>query len=263
MEDEPMTAQGRMPVLFIGHGSPMNAIENNEFSTNWANLADDIPEPSAILCISAHWLTEGTAVTAMKSPRTIHDFYGFPEELYAVQYPARGSEEFALAIREAVKTTDVCLDYEWGLDHGTWSVLVHLYPAASIPVMQLSLDYNLQPEKQFKLGSELAVFRDQGVLIIGSGNVVHNLMMMSPRGSQHYTWAEGFDDFVRESLETAHIGALIDYSSHRYARLAHPTNDHYLPLLYAIGAAGDEKPRFFNEKIVYGSGGMRCVAYGM
>lgn len=252
----------KMPVLFVGHGSPMNAIEENEFSGNWKKIAGRIPRPAAILCISAHWLTEGTAVTAMERPKTIHDFYGFPEELYNVKYPAKGSPEHAKSIKKLVKTVAVGLDHEWGLDHGTWSVLRNMYPKAEIPILQLSLDYQLSPEKTFEIGKELGQLRKQGVLIIGSGNLVHNLMVINP-GAKPYAWAAEFDNIVKDNLSSGDYENLINYTKYPSAALAHPTNDHYLPLLYVIGAAGNEKPKFFNEEIIWGSLSMRCVAFGM
>ncbi|HLD40484.1 MAG TPA: 4,5-DOPA dioxygenase extradiol [Candidatus Nanoarchaeia archaeon] len=252
----------KMPVLFIGHGSPENAIEDNEFTRNWRKLAAQIPKPKAILCISAHWLQEGTAETSMEHPRTIHDFYGFPQELYQIKYPAPGSAKFAKKIKECVKTVPVSFDHEWGLDHGTWSVLKHMYPKADIPVIQLSLDYQLPLEKIFWIGKELSVLRTQGVLIIGSGNLVHNLMMFHPT-SKPYSWAIDFDNFVKKSIQDSNYDQLLNYNQHPHAILAHPTNDHYLPLIYVLGAAEKEKAQFFNEKIVYGSISMRCVAFGM
>src|SRR3989338_4485672 len=189
----------KMPVLFIGHGSPMNAIEKNEFSSSWGRLAGIIPRPKAILCISAHWLKEGSAVTAMRQPKTIHDFYGFPAKLYKARYPAKGLLSLAKEIKRSVKTVKVDLDHEWGLDHGTWSVLRNMYPKADIPVLQLSLDYQLSLDKLFKIGRELSGLRKRGVLIIGSGNLVNNLMVMN-LGAKPYRWAVDFDNFVFDSL---------------------------------------------------------------
>jgi len=251
-----------MPVLFIGHGSPMNAIEKNEFSSGWKEIAQAIPKPSSILCISAHWMAEGTAATAMQAPKTIHDFYGFPPELYEQRYPAPGSPSLAKKLQSTIKTSKVSLDREWGLDHGTWSVLLQMYPRADIPAVQLSLNAYLSPEKHYEMGKELAPLREQGVLIIGSGNIVHNLMLMNPAGAP-FKWAEEFDKFAKNALEARDHSALINYDSEPSARLAVPTNEHYLPLLYAAGAAGKEKPRFFNEKLFYASLSMRCAAWGL
>ena len=252
----------KMPVLFVGHGSPMNAIEENDFTDAWKDIAKKIPKPKLILCISAHWLKEGTAITAMENPRTIYDFYGFPEKLYKVKYPAKGSPEYAKKIKELIKTVEVNLDHQWGLDHGTWSVLNQMYPKADIPVLQLSLDYQLPLEKLFEVGKELSVLREQGVLIIGSGNLVHNLMVFSPNAAP-YDWAIEFDKIVKEDLIKMDYKSLINYTKYKSARLAHPTNDHYLPLIYVIGAAKNEKPKFFCEKVDFGSISMRCIAYGL
>ena len=251
----------KMPVLFIGHGSPMNAIEKNEFSSSWGRLAGIIPRPKAILCISAHWLKEGSAVTAMRQPKTIHDFYGFPAKLYKARYPAKGSLLLAKEIKRFVKTVNVDLDHEWGLDHGTWSVLRNMYPKADIPVVQLSLDYQLSLDKVFRIGKELGKLRKKGILIIGSGNLVHNLMVM--REGKPYSWAVEFDNIVKNNLARKDYGSMINYTKYPSSASAHPTNDHYIPLIYVIGAALGEKPKFFNEKIVYGSVSMRCAAFGI
>lgn len=251
-----------MPVLFIGHGSPMNAIEKNDFSAGWKKIAQAIPKPNSILCISAHWMAEGTAVTGMEKPKTIHDFYGFPPKLYEQQYPAKGSPELAAKVKKLVKKEKVSLDSEWGLDHGTWSVLIQMYPKADIPVVQLSLNAYLSPEKHYQIGTELASLRKEGVLIIGSGNIVHNLMVMSP-GAPPYAWAVEFDKFAKEKLEAKDSSSLINYSKEPSSRMAVPTNEHYLPLLYAMGASEGEKPRFFCEGFVYASLSMRCVAWGL
>lgn len=246
----------------MGHGSPMNAIEDNEFSRNWKELAQAIPKPEAILCVSAHWVTEGTYVTAMENPKTIHDFYGFPRKLYEVQYKAKGSPGLANKITDIIKSVEVLPDYDWGLDHGTWSLLVNMYPKADIPVLQLSLDYNLPLDKHFQIGRELNQLRKKGVLIIGSGNLVHNLLVIDLNASP-YTWAVDFDDFVKDSLEKEDYNALISYTKHKSSALAHPTNEHYLPLLYVIGAVENEKPQFLNEGIFAGSISMRCAVFGM
>lgn len=250
-----------MPTLLVGHGSPENAIEDNEFSRTWKKIANLIPRPKAIICISAHWFKEDTAVTALENLRTIHDFYGFPEELYRVNYSARGSPELAKRIGELIKSVEVHRDYEWGLDHGAWSVLVNMYPKADIPVLQLSLDYFLPFKKQYRIGEELRPLRNDGVLIMGSGNLVHNLMIMDPF-AKPYDFAVDFDRFIKMNLEGRDDGALINFTAHRSGLMAHPTYDHYLPLLYVMGASQGEKPQFFNEKIVFGSVSMRCAAFG-
>jgi 4,5-DOPA dioxygenase extradiol len=255
----------KMPVLFIGHGSPENAFAKNEFNENWKKLAKQIPEPKAILCVSAHWVTSthwvtsGAAVTARATPRTIHDFYGFPNEYYSFQYPAAGSRELAEQVKSLVKCLPVELDYEWGLDHGTWSVLANMYPNAIHPVIQLSIDDNLALDKHMQIGQELQELRRDGVLLIGSGNIVHNLMTINP--GEPYPWAVDFDARIKEALERKDKDTLVNYQKLESAKMALPTDEHYLPLLYVAGAAEKEFPQFFNEKIVYGSVGMRCVVY--
>jgi len=251
-----------MPVLFIGHGSPMNAIEDNEFTDEWKKIAKKIPKPKLILCISAHWLKDSTAVLSTANPKTIHDFYGFPEELYQIAYPAKGSIEYAKVVKKLVKSVDVKLDDTWGLDHGTWSVLVKMYPDANIPVIQLSINPSLPLETHIKIGKELSLFRSQGVLILGSGNIVHNLGMMRMNG-EPFPWAIEFDEFVRKSLDENNISNLLTYKKHHYGKYAVPTNDHYIPLLYVVGASKDEPPKFFCTKIFYSSLSMTCVAYGL
>jgi 4,5-DOPA dioxygenase extradiol len=250
----------RMPVIFIGHGSPMNALEKNEFTDTWKALARQIPLPGLILSISAHWSTRGTAVTGIGEPETIHDFFGFPQELYGVRYRAKGSPESAGEIARLITTVDVRPDFEWGLDHGTWAVLVNMYPDAAIPVLQLSLDLHMPPEKHYHIGQELSSLRDRGVLIMGSGDIVHNLMMMNP-GAEPYPWALQFEDFVKESLSEGKHEALMAYKDQESSAQAHPTEEHYIPLLYVIGAAGKGKPRVFNEKIYAASISMTCFVF--
>jgi 4,5-DOPA dioxygenase extradiol len=258
---QPSPAGKRMPAVFIGHGSPENALEANAFTRGWKDLARSLPRPKAILSISAHWLTEGTAVTAMPRPRTIHDFYGFPEALYKIHYPSPGSPETAARIVQTVAGVKIQPDQEWGLDHGTWSVLANMYPQADIPVLQLSLDYHLAPARQYRIGRELRPLRDEGILLLGSGNLVHNLMAIE-WNAPPYDWALEFDAFVERSLAARDDDALIQYSRQKTARLAHPTYDHYLPLLYVLGASENETPRQFNEGIFAGSVGMRCAVFG-
>lgn len=257
----------RMPVLFIGHGSPMNAIEDNPFARRWAALGQRLPRPEAILCVSAHWLTEGTAVTAMETPRTIHDFYGFPDPLYQVSYPAPGAPELARQVTRLtaglIQGTRVRLDEEWGLDHGTWSVLRRMVPRADVPTCQLSLDHRLPPAERYQLAAQLRPLRDRGVLVIGSGNAVHNLRQASP-GAEPYDWAVEFDRWVEARLLDGDHQALIDYRKlSPAARMAHPTADHYWPLLYALALQDEGEPvSFFNEQVVYGSISMRGVVIG-
>jgi 4,5-DOPA dioxygenase extradiol len=253
-------AEEKMPALFIGHGSPMNAIDDNEFHRSWSELGKNLPRPKAILCISAHWLTKGTKVTAMEQPRTIHDFGGFPESLYAQQYPAKGAKQFVEATQNMVKSTQVESDFEWGLDHGTWSVLLPMYPKADIPVFQLSLDYTKPASYHYELAKELKKLRQQGVLIIGSGNIVHNLGMLDFSGKT-FDWAIEFDEKIKELILNKNHKPLINYQSlGKAAQYAVPSNDHYLPLLYTL-ALQEEKDElsFFNEKTQMGSVSMRSL----
>ena len=251
-----------MPVVFIGHGSPENALGNSPFSITWEHLGEVLPRPALILSISAHWvIQEGMAVTAASHPRTIHDFYGFPPELYRIKYPAPGSLEGAKLVQKLVSNS-IALDYEWGLDHGTWSVLRHMYPAADIPVIQLSLNYNLPLPLLFRTGERLRPLREQGVLILGSGNLVHNLMLLDMH-AEPYPWAVEFDAIVINNLVSGDYESLIDYTRYHISSLAHPTSEHYLPLLCVMGAAGDDRPQFFNETIFGGSVSMRGVIFGL
>lgn len=262
---ETFGSSDKMPVVFVGHGNPMNAITNNGFSKSWEDIGKKLPPPKAILCISAHWLTNGgTAVTMMDHPKTIHDFGGFPEELFAVQYPAPGSKVYAQQTIDLVKSTKVHADLEWGLDHGTWSVLCRMYPKANIPVFQMSIDYGKPMTYHFNLAKELAELRKKGVLIIGSGNVVHNLGMISWNDPKHkFDWAVEFDTLVKTSIEKDDAQALIDYQKlGKIASLAHPSNDHYLPLLYTLGLREkSDNFSFFNSEIEYGSLSMRSVIF--
>jgi 4,5-DOPA dioxygenase extradiol len=258
----------RMPVLFVGHGSPMYAIEENEFVQKWRSLGEELPIPKAIIAVSAHWETRGTQVTAMQYPKTIHDFGGFPRELYEVEYPAPGSPELA---NEAIKTihgTPVSADEKWGLDHGTWSVIRRIYPKADIPIVQLSLDYHKSPKEHYQLAKELAAFRDKGVMIIGSGNIVHNLRQVAwdrPDDEEYgHDWAIEANDLVKKLILENNHKALIDYQSlGRAVQLAAPTPDHFLPLLYTLALKrDDEEVSFFNDKAVMGSLTMTSVKIG-
>lgn len=256
---EPLNAIGKMPVLFLGHGSPMNAIEENEFVAGFRNIAKEIPKPSAIVCVSAHWETGGTFVTAMEKPKTIHDFGGFPKELFAVQYPAPGSPELAKEIKNIVKKTDVGLDEKWGLDHGCWSVVKHLYPNADVPVIQMSLDYSQTPQYHYDLAKGLSSLRKKHVLIIGSGNMVHNLSMVAwdelNATEYGYDWALEASEKMKKYILDGDYQSLIDYQSQGSAfNLAIPTPEHYLPLLYALALKEEnEKVSLFNDKTVAGS----------
>ncbi len=249
----------RMPALFVGHGSPMNGIEDNTFAKNWQKIASKIPRPKAILCVSAHWETSGTQVTAMPNPRTIHDFGGFPEELYRITYPAPGSVELARKVQGLFGGNSVHLDTRWGLDHGTWIVLRRMYPKADIPVCQLSLDYGKAPQAHYALGQKLASLRDQEILLIGSGNIVHNLGIMTFDVTE-YPWAHLFDTTVETLIKSGIHAKLIDYRSIPHADLAIPSNEHYLPLLYILAVQQKEDQISFSaEGIVMGSVGMRNV----
>jgi 4,5-DOPA dioxygenase extradiol len=264
-----LTPQGqRMPVLFIGHGSPMNGIEDNAFSQAWRKIAAGIPRPQAIICVSAHWLTRGTHVTATPHPETIHDFGGFPPELFAAQYPAPGDPDLASETKRLITKAEVGLDQEWGMDHGTWTILMHMYPDAKIPVLQLSIDYYQSPRYHYELAQELNALRDKGVLILGSGNVVHNLGMVDfrrmndPKGFG-FDWAIEFDAMVKKAIETGDHAALIDYTRiGKAAQLAVPTPDHYYPLLYAAGIAGSNaEPTIFNDVPMGGSLTMTSIQW--
>jgi 4,5-DOPA dioxygenase extradiol len=258
----------KMPVLFVGHGSPMNGIEDNLFSNYWKQLAKEIPMPKAVICISAHWLTKGTYVTAMEAPPTIHDFGGFPEELFKAEYPAPGSPELAKETANGFHSTHVGLDHEWGLDHGTWTILRHMYPAPNIPVLQLSIDYNQPAQYHYDLAKELAFLRKRGVLIIGSGNMVHNLRMVDfskiNEFNYGYDWAIEMNTIFKKNILEKNHPALIQYEKlSSSAKLAIPTPDHYYPLLYTLGLQ-EEKDHvsFFNDNAVAGSLTMTSVRFG-
>lgn len=249
----------KMPVLFLGHGSPMNAIEDNEFSRKWEEIGKLLPKPEAVLCISAHWETRGTFVTAMLKPATIHDFGGFPQTLFDVQYPAPGSPVLAAGTKSIITKTEVGLDEKWGLDHGCWSVVRHLYPKADIPVIQMSLDYYQAPQYHYDIAKELSTLRKKGVLIIGSGNMVHNLGMVAweklNSDEYGYEWAIEANEKMKKYILSDDHGQLINFRSQGKAyNLAIPTPEHYLPLLYTLALKEkNEKLILFNDKIVAGS----------
>lgn len=257
-----------MPVLFVGHGSPMNAIEENQFTKGWREIAETIPKPETILCISAHWETKGTFVTAMEKPKTIHDFGGFPRELYEIQYPASGSPALAKETKKIISKTDVGLDEEWGLDHGCWSLLKSMYPLADVPVIQMSLDFLRSPQDHFELAIELAPLRKKGVLIIGSGNMVHNLGMVAwdkmNDPEYGYDWAIEANEKMKSYIRSDNYKPLIDYKYQgRAFALAVPTPEHYIPLIYALALKeNNEKIAFFNDKPVMGSLSMTSVRIG-
>jgi 4,5-DOPA dioxygenase extradiol len=257
----------KMPLLFMGHGSPMNAIEDNEFSRGWFKVANSIPVPTAVLVISAHWLTNGTYVTAMEKPKTIHDFGGFPEELFAVQYPAPGSPLLAAATKELISTTNVGLDHDWGLDHGAWSVIKQMYPNANIPVLQLSIDYHKPASYHYELIKELSVLRSKGVLILASGNLIHNLRMVAwdklDVPGFGYDWALEMHQIFNDKLLSGDHQSLINYEKlGAAAKLAIPTPDHYFPLMYVLGLQ-DKKDEvsLFNNKMLGGSLNMTSVLF--
>jgi 4,5-DOPA dioxygenase extradiol len=261
-------ADGLMPVLFIGHGSPMNGIEDNAFSRGWRDMARSIPKPAAVLVVSAHWLSRGTRITAMDHPRTIHDFGGFPKALYEVQYPAPGSPAIAKETAGIIRSASVAMDHDWGLDHGAWTVIRHMYPDAGIPVLQLSMDYTKDPQAHYELARELMALRRKGVLIVGSGNMVHNLGMVAwdqlSKPEYGYDWALKANELFKRHISAGDHKALIRYESlGAEARLAIPTAEHYLPLLYVLGLQGQGEPvSFFNDKAVGGSLTMTSVRVG-
>lgn len=264
----PDPATEKMPVLFLGHGNPMNAIEENEFVTGFRNTAKSLPKPRAILCISAHWETAGTFVTAMEKPPTIHDFGGFPKALFDVQYPAPGSPELARETQSLIKKTTVGLDEKWGLDHGAWTVIKHLYPHADVPVIQMSIDYRQSPQYHYELGKELKSLREKGVLIVGSGNMVHNLGMVAwdrlNDASYGYDWAlEARSKMNTWILENNHDSLIRFKSQGKAFDLAIPTPEHFLPLLYTLALKEEkEKVQLFNDKAIAGSLTMTSVKIG-
>lgn len=251
------------PTLFVGHGSPMNAIEDNEFSRSWQEMATRFAKPKAILCVSAHWETTGVKVLADPRPRTIHDFYGFPDELFAVRYPVPGSAELSSRVVDLLGEFSAAHDSEWGIDHGAWSVLRRMYPDADVPVVQLSLDSSQPGEFHYQVGRALRPLREEGVLILGSGNIVHNLGLYNYRDETPYPWAVAFDAKLTDRIAKRRHDEIADFGSlGDAADLAIPTPEHFLPLLYTLAAAMDEKPTFFCQKIL-GSISMTCVAFGM
>jgi 4,5-DOPA dioxygenase extradiol len=260
-----LDSTAQMPALFVGHGSPMNAIEENEFVAGWREAGKTLPKPKVILCISAHWETRGTYVTAMEKPATIHDFGGFPLRLFEVEYPAPGSPELALETQKIITKTEVGLDQKWGLDHGCWSVVKHLYPSADVPVIQMSLDYYQTPQFHYDLAKELASLRRKGVLIVGSGNLVHNLHRvawdkMNEPGFA-FDWATEANEKMKKYILSGDHQKLINYRSEGKAfDLAIPSPEHFLPLLYILALKEDnETVDLFNDKAVAGSLSMTSV----
>lgn len=264
---EPLSKSTKMPVLFLGHGSPMNAIEENEFVAGFRDIAKSIPKPNAILCISAHWETKGTFVTAMQNPPTIHDFGGFPNELFAVQYPAPGSPDLAKQTKSLITKTEVGLDDKWGLDHGAWSVIKHLYPKANIPVIQMSIDYRQSPQYHYELSQQIQSLREKGVLIIGSGNMVHNLGKVEWRRLNEtfaFDWALEANNKMKQFILDGNHKELINFRSQGMAfDLAIPTPEHYLPLLYTLALQDKkEEVQLFNDKPVAGALTMTSLKIG-
>jgi len=261
----------KMPALFIGHGSPMNVISKNEFTESLAALGKKLPEPRAILVISAHWLTSGTYVTCNEKPETIYDFYGFPEELYDIEYPSPGSPADARYLIDSVRKVPIKCSNDWGLDHASWAVLKHMYPGADIPVFEISLDYSFNEwhpkpvQYHYDIASELAILREKGILIIGSGNIVHNLGRIDFRNinAAPYDWAVGFDEMVRSYLIRRDHSSLINYQKINGASLAVPTLDHYLPMIYVLALQGEnDMLKFTYEGFQHGSISMRCFQIG-
>ncbi|MFX1355907.1 MAG: 4,5-DOPA dioxygenase extradiol [Promethearchaeota archaeon] len=261
----------KMPVLFIGHGSPMNIISDNKFTQDLKKLGTNLPKPKAILVISAHWLTSGTRVLCSKNPKLIYDFYGFPKELYEIDYPSSGLTELAMLISNELKSYNVMCDHEWGYDHASWSILKHIYPNADIPVLELSLDYgfnrwDLKPiNYHYNLAKNLSFLRDQGVLIIGSGNIVHNLGIIEYKvNAPIMDWAKKLDEIVKQNLINKNHQDLIDFKKMGdIAKLGIPTWDHYLPLIYTIGLQGkDDSLKFVHEGFQHGSVSMRSIQIG-
>jgi 4,5-DOPA dioxygenase extradiol len=255
----------RTPAVFFGHGSPMNALSQNRYTDAWRRIGESMTRPRAILAISAHWYTRGIKLTAMTAPPTIHDFGGFPRELFEIQYPAPGSPELAARIRDLLAPLDVQLDESWGLDHGTWSVLLHAFPAADVPVVQLSMDATQPAEFHYALGEKLGKLRDEDILVMGSGNVIHNLgVMRREENAPPYEWAERFNAQLRAHIERRDYRPLINYQQWGDdARRSVPTPEHYLPLLYVIGQQrNDEAVAFPVDGIELGSIGMLSVLVG-
>ena len=232
----------RMPAVFLGHGNPMNALEHNVYTDAWHELGQALPHPRAVLAISAHWYTRGVGVTAMAQPRTIHDFSGFPPELFAVEYPAPGDPELAREVVGLLGTEMVGLDDAWGLDHGTWSLLAHVYPNAEVPVVQLSIDGTRDAEWHWDLASLLAPLRDDGVLVLGSGNIVHNLGRITWGSNTPFDWTVRFDEYVREAIDAGNRHALTHYLDHPDGALACPSPDHYLPAIYVAALRRPDEP---------------------
>lgn len=252
-----------MPVIFVGHGSPMNGIQDNAFSNTWKEWGKQITQPAAVVCISAHWLTTGTWVTAMNKPRTIHDFGGFPDELFNVQYPALGNTVLAREIKNNITGASVRLDHDWGLDHGCWTILRHMYPAADVPVLQLSIDYAKPAAWHFALAEEMKAFRNKNILLIGSGNMVHNLRLIAWNKPESFAfdWAVEMNHTFKKLIDQRNFKSLFDYETNGASwKLAIPTPDHYYPLIYTLGLTdAKDSFRFYNDSVTLGSISMTSV----
>lgn len=253
----------KMPVVFIGHGSPMNAIQNNEFTENWRKIAKSIPKPKVILCVSAHWYTKGSKTSDEKNPRTVYDMYGFPKELYEATYDAKGSPQTAEFIKWLLKDK-VQIDNSWGIDHGTWSILKHMYPISDIPVLQLSIDSKIDKKSHYELGQALKPLRDKGVLILGSGNIVHNLPKVNWEMNEGYEWAYEFDNYIKQNILEGNYENVLDYeNSGESYKLALETPEHFYPLFYVLGACEKgEKVKVYNDKCILGSISMTSFMIG-
>jgi len=254
------TVKEKMPVIFIGHGSPLNAVNRNEFTSDLKKLAGTLPQPDAVLVISAHWLTQGTRITSGENPEQIYDFYGFPEELYSIKYQPGGSPEIAAEVADSVNGVTIVQDEDRGIDHAAWAVMKHIYPKENIPVLEISLDMNILPEQHYRLGAAMSVLRDKGLLIIGSGNIVHNLPVMDYyEGAAPHDWAVEFDERVKKYLQEDNHNELIEYEKWgKISKYAVPTDEHYLPMLYAAALKqADEGLEFIHESIQYGTVSMR------
>lgn len=251
-----------MPVIFIGHGSPMNAIENNEYTKTWKKIADSIPKPVAILCISAHWTTRGTKISTSENPKTIHDFYGFPKELFDLEYKANGAPEIAQRAIQLLAGIAV-EDNSWGIDHGTWSVLHRMYPQADIPVFQMSIDMQASPKELFEIGKTIKALRENNILIMGSGNVVHNLGRMNYSMLDGFDWANKFDDYIQAMIEERNFESIFEYKKlGDTASFSVPTTEHFYPLLFILGATDQsDKLTVYNKGFVAGSLSMTCYVF--
>ncbi len=257
-----MIDKEKMPVLFIGHGSPMNAVEDNDYTRNWSKIVDKLPTPKAILSVSAHWFTHGSRITDVEKPRTVYDMYGFPEELYKVRYDAPGAPDIARKTKELIKSA-VTIDNSWGIDHGTWSVLCKMYPDASIPVFQLSIDASAPAQTHYKIGQDISALREEGVLILGSGNIVHNLSRVNWDMAGGYQWADEFDRYVKDRIIQKRYDDVISYTNAgEAAELAVPTPDHFYPILYVLGASRNEdEVTIFNQSGTLGALSMTCYLF--